>query len=132
MCRAKVNNRTCHFYNGVETAIANPLSRQNAVVDIEDLLKLGSKTRYLWFHLKCFTYPLSLLLLILYTLMFQLESPTHIIKLTFLQLCCYFLFNRKFVMVATMDNVIVSNVLVRCSVSICSCLFGVVSYISKG
>ncbi|XP_078507813.1 regulator of telomere elongation helicase 1 [Lissotriton helveticus] len=44
MCRAKVSTRTCHFYNNVEEK-STEKDLVNNILDIEDLVKSGSKHR---------------------------------------------------------------------------------------
>lgn len=47
MCKAKVNNRTCHFYNNFDALKKNGDPRQNVgnIVDIEDLVSIGTKQK---------------------------------------------------------------------------------------
>lgn len=42
LCRAKVNARTCHFYNNVETKSQTAFV-ENGISDIEDLISKGRK-----------------------------------------------------------------------------------------
>ncbi|XP_067000771.2 regulator of telomere elongation helicase 1 homolog [Anabrus simplex] len=42
MCRAKVNSKTCHFYNNVERK-KDDIANQSGILDIEDLVKVGRK-----------------------------------------------------------------------------------------
>ncbi|XP_022092483.1 regulator of telomere elongation helicase 1-like isoform X2 [Acanthaster planci] len=42
MCRAKVDSRTCHFYNNLDQKKADKAFTDN-ILDIEDLVKLGNK-----------------------------------------------------------------------------------------
>ncbi|CAE1284607.1 RTEL1 [Acanthosepion pharaonis] len=47
MCKAKVNNRSCHFYNNFDALKKNGDPRQNVgnIVDIEDLVSIGTKQK---------------------------------------------------------------------------------------
>ncbi|KRT78296.1 helicase [Oryctes borbonicus] len=46
MCRLKVLTRTCHFHNRVERKKDDPAVREKAVMDIEDLVTLGTKHKF--------------------------------------------------------------------------------------
>lgn len=52
LCKIKLTNRSCHFHNRLETQKDNPEFRQNQVLDIEELTRIGKK-------LKCCPYYAS-------------------------------------------------------------------------
>lgn len=52
LCKIKINTRTCHFHNRLDTQKENPEFRNARVLDIEDLVKIGKK-------LKCCPYYAS-------------------------------------------------------------------------
>lgn len=45
LCKIKVKSRTCHFNNRVDSQKDNPAFRENTVVDIEDLVRVGKKLK---------------------------------------------------------------------------------------
>lgn len=52
LCKIKVTNRSCHFYNRLDAQKSNPEFRENRVLDIEELVRVGKK-------LKCCPYYAS-------------------------------------------------------------------------
>ncbi|XP_017781258.1 PREDICTED: regulator of telomere elongation helicase 1 homolog isoform X2 [Nicrophorus vespilloides] len=46
MCRMKVKSHSCHFYNRVERQKVNPQVTEPSIVDIEDIVKLGSQHKF--------------------------------------------------------------------------------------
>ncbi|XP_031629001.1 regulator of telomere elongation helicase 1 homolog [Contarinia nasturtii] len=52
LCKIKVTNRSCHFHNRLDTQKDNPEFRENRVLDIEELVRIGKK-------LKCCPYYAS-------------------------------------------------------------------------
>lgn len=52
LCKLKVNTRTCHFHNRLEGQKDSPEFREAAVMDIEDIVRIGKK-------LKCCPYYAS-------------------------------------------------------------------------
>lgn len=45
LCKAKVQSRTCSFYSRVESCKERPEVVSNVIMDIEDLVKVGTKVR---------------------------------------------------------------------------------------
>ncbi|XP_047110778.1 regulator of telomere elongation helicase 1 homolog [Schistocerca piceifrons] len=45
MCRVRVSSRTCYFYNNVESKKEDPAFRNEGILDIEDLVVAGRKTK---------------------------------------------------------------------------------------
>lgn len=45
LCKIKVTNRSCHFHNRLDTQKDNPEFRENRVLDIEELVRIGKKLK---------------------------------------------------------------------------------------
>lgn len=52
LCKIKITNRACHFHNRLDSQKDNPEFRENCVLDIEELVRIGKK-------LKCCPYYAS-------------------------------------------------------------------------
>lgn len=45
LCKIKVTSRSCHFHNRLDSQKENPELREPAVLDIEDIVRIGKKLK---------------------------------------------------------------------------------------
>lgn len=45
LCKIKVTNRSCHFYNRLDSQKDNSEFRENRVLDIEEIVRIGKKLK---------------------------------------------------------------------------------------